>query len=125
MDAIKYFEEKKRMLNSVGRMGNKCDGVSCLICPISLRNNGSELDCGAFEIIHPEQAVAIVEEWSQEHPQKTMLSDFLEKYPNAKLNNDGTPYRICPHELGYCDKVDECKPFIRDCVSCWNRPLEE
>ena len=61
-------------------------------------------------------------DWSQEHPRKTMLQDFLEKYPYAKLRNDGTPEGICPDILGYEDGESWCD---RKCVKCWNRPLEE
>lgn len=115
MDAIKYFEEKKRMLDSIGRKSGICSGVSCSDCPFYA--NKRELLCGEFESEHPEKAVAIVEKWAEEHPSKTMLQDFLEKHPKAKLNDDGTPF-ICPHYLGYkyaCEK---------GCTDCWNRPIE-
>ena len=125
MDAVKYFEEKRRMLDSLGRTDRVCFGVECSNCPLHSQNNGRGLNCGELEVIYPEQAIEIIEKWSQEHPRKTMLQDFLEKYPKAKLFNDGTPYRICPEDLGYCDEVDDCKPYTRDCVACWNRPLEE
>ena len=125
MDAVKYFEEKRRMLDSLGRTKQRCDNVNCLDCPLYFKNNGIELYCGELEILYPERAIDIIEKWSQEHPRKTFLSDFLEKYPNAKLLKNGTPKNICPEDLGYCDKVDECKPFTDDCAVCWNRPLEE
>ena len=57
----------------------------------------------------------------KEHPQKTMLQDFLEKYPDAPLKDDGTPY-FCPHNIGYCKDASFCKGH--DCKYCWNRFVE-
>ena len=124
MDAVKYFEEKKRMLNSLGRTNGQCDGVKCLDCPLSSKNNGIDISCLELETSYPEEAVAIVEKWSKEHPQKTFLSDFLEKYPKAKLCENHSPYGTCPENLGYCEEI-YCETNKLDCVACWNRPLEE
>ena len=123
MDAVKYFGEKKRMLNSLGGTGGRCHSVRCLDCPLYSMNNGIDAVCEELELLYPERAIEIIEKWSQEHPRKTMLSDFLEKYPNAQLDKNGTPC-ICPDELGYCEGR-YCKPNELDCVKCWNRPLEE
>lgn len=119
MDAIKYFEEKKRMLDSLGRKSGICSGVNCSDCPFYAFKRG--LLCGEFESEHPEEAVAIVEKWAEEHPQKTMLQDFLEKYPNAPKEEDGMPMYVCPFHLGY-DPNKSC--VKRNCIDCWNRPLE-
>lgn len=123
MDAIKYFEEKKRMMNSLGRKNGICSGVNCNDCPFNLCTDKKGMLCGEIEFEYPEEAVAIVEKWAEEHPQKTMLMDFLEKYPKIKLASDGTPRSICPSDLGYEDQY--CELVNRDCVACWNRPLEE
>lgn len=122
MDAAKYFKEKKRMHNSLGRKSGVCDGVNCSNCPFSNTNNGKNLACTDFEAEYPEEAVAIVEKWAAEHQQKTMFQDFLEKYPNASLTSYGTPH-ICPHELGYEGK-ESAICFKRLCIDCWNRPIE-
>lgn len=116
MDAVKFIKERMRMCKSNG---------DCRSCELYDFKNNADMDCDTYIDEYPEQAVAIVEKWSQEHPRKTFLSDFLEKYPNAKLLKNGTPENICPEDLGYCDKVDECKPLTDDCAVCWNRPLEE
>ena len=34
MDAAKYFKERKRMLNSLGRKSGVCDGLMCSNCPL-------------------------------------------------------------------------------------------
>ena len=103
MDAAKYFKERKRMLNSLGRKSGVCDGLMCSNCPFADTKNGKNLNCSAFEAEYPEKAIAIVEKWAAEHPQKTIFQDFLEKYPNASLTSYGTPH-ICPCELGYEEK---------------------
>ena len=125
MDAVKYFKEKKRMLNSLGRTEGRCYDVECSTCLFCSKNNGIGVGCGELELSYPERAIEIIEKWSQGHPQKTILQDFLEKYPKAKLRNDGTPTGVCPEDLGYC-KGRYCNEINKlDCLACWNRPLEE
>lgn len=119
MDAIKYFEEKRRMLDSLGRTGGHCDSVGCFECPFHLQQKTDT--CREFEIEYPEEAVAIVEKWSEEHPRKTFLSDFLEKHPKAPLDSEFETPKCCPSSLGYTEN-EKC---VSDCVKCWNRPLEE
>ena len=41
--------------------------------------------------MHASESSAIIDKWCAEHPQKTYLQDFLEKFPNAKLDDDGEP----------------------------------
>ena len=124
MDAVKYFKEKRRMLNSLGRKFKICGGVLCSDCPFSNINNGKGLPCSDFEAEYPEEVVAIVEKWAAEHPPKTMLQDFLERYPNAPLDKiDGTPI-ICPYEIGYEERCLDRDCNDIGCVKCWNRPIE-
>lgn len=112
MDAVKYFEEKRRMLNSLGRTGRACDGVKCAECPFCTQNSG----CIMTEL----ESLEIVEKWSLEHPQKTILQDFFEKFPKADMGAV-IDNLFCPKFCGYeiactedCDKSEDC----------WNRPLE-
>lgn len=57
-----------------------------------------------------------------EHPEETRLTQFLKYYPNAVLNNDGTPHEICARNLG----IREFKGCLTEsCVDCWNTPIEE
>ena len=113
MDAIKYFKEKKRMCDKIKR--------DCYKCPLGQTNNGRKANCEGLQLGYPEESVEIVEKWSLENPQKTMLQDFLEKHPNAPLRESGLPKYVCPNLLGYIDMEKENCP---DCVGCWNRPLE-
>ena len=98
MDAVEFFKEKRRMCDS---FDDHCAG-----CEIKSAKNG--ITCGAYIKKYPEQAVAIVEKWSAEHPQEILLED-------------GVPLRVCPHFLGICK--DKCSS-MRNCKECWNRPLE-
>lgn len=114
-----YFAEKARMTkkNKLGR----CK-LYCGECLLNNKNNGTSenLLCGAFEAVYPEKAIAIVQKWSDEHPQKTYLSEFLEHYPNAQLSDKGLPM-ICPHILGLMRR-DDCKA---NCIECWGQTIED
>ena len=112
MDAVKFFEEKKRMCKSLGE--------GCTGCMIHITK--CELRCWQFCEKYPERAVDIVKEWSAKHPKEIRFTYFLKCFPNAMLLEDGVPLRVCPHFLGICK--DKCSS-MRNCKECWNRPLEE
>lgn len=112
MDAVKFLKEKYRMTK-------ECS-IRCTDCPLCTGKNTTGLRCGDLQGVYPEIAVAIVEKWSEEHPQETRLSQFLKYYPNALMEDDGTP-EVCVNELGL-KRDDGC---ISNCIKCWNRPLEE
>ena len=82
-------------------------------------NNGEGLSCPTFEMYYPEKAIEVVQKWSDEHPQRTYLSEFLKNYPNAPLEDGGTPKGVCPHTLGLTD-IDDCDD---NCIKCWNQPI--
>ena len=105
-----YFAEKLRMTKRTRRQGCK---IKCSECPLSSQNNGTSdsMSCITFEMYHPEKAIAIVQKWSDEHPQKTYLSEFLKNYPNAPLDDDGTPKGVCPRALGLMD-IDDCDDTV-------------
>lgn len=119
-----YFNEKQRMTKKrklyVGIY--KCE-LDCSDCPLSSLNNDAtdKMTCSEFETLCPEQAIKAVQRWSDEHPPKTYLSEFLKTYPNAKLRDDGTPKGVCPYNLGLKD-IDDCDKY-QTCVECWNQPM--
>lgn len=117
-----YFAEKARMTKK-DKLG-RCK-LYCGECLLNNKNNGTSenLLCGAFEAIYPEKAIEIVQRWSDEHPQKTYLSELLKAFPNAQLNDSGMPKGMCPHELGLKD-ID-CGKTDNACVKCWNQPIED
>lgn len=114
-----YLAEKLRMTKKRKRM---CE-IDCDDCPLNSKNNGVHTLCKDFESLYPDKAIMVVQKWSDEHPPKTYLSEFLKHYPNVKLNHDGTPEEIyCPQLLGLMSK-DDCKKYC-DCADCWNQPVE-
>lgn len=114
-----YLSEQARMTKSSN--AGVCR-ISCNHCPLSRFNNDEEMLCTELELRHPEKAIAIVQKWSDEHPQTTYLSEFLKNYPNAKLGENGVPMNMCPSILGLQD-LENCGEI--SCVECWNQPVEE
>lgn len=112
-----YFSEKARMSKTT--KSGTCK-VVCEKCPLSSDNNGVGECCTDFEMLYPEKAIAIVQKWSDEHPQKTFVTEFLKNYPCAVVNGDGIPNSVCPYDLGLMDKHD-CR---KTCIECWNQPAE-
>lgn len=110
-----------------------CGRNICFECPLSSNSNGKNKVCRAFENNYPSEAIEIVQKWSDEHPPKTLLTEFLERYPNAKMNGDGFPSNIIPCSLGLIERKDICKNRClyfydkgrRPCYDCWNTLVEE
>lgn len=120
-----YFAEKRRMTKRRKIYGNAymCK-IDCANCPLNSLNDGTNdmTSCSDFEALYPEKAIEIVQRWSDEHPQKTYLSEFLKNYPNTPLDDDGTPDSICPYDLGLMS-IDDCNKDY-NCVKCWNQPIK-
>ena len=108
MDALEFFMGKSRMCNSFG--SDSCDG-----CKFKVEKGA--MYCHTYIKKYPERAIEIVEEWLEEHPEETYLTQFLKHYPNAPLNRNGAP-PICIKDLGIY--TDTCI----DCLKCWNTPIE-
>ena len=116
-----YFTEKLRMTK---RTKNGLCKIKCSNCPLCNNNNGEGLSCPTFEIYYPEKAIEVVQKWSDEHPQKTFLTEFLKNYPNAELDH-GVP-KVCLKKLGAvsdCAKTKKGDLHI-SCYRCWNQPVE-
>lgn len=90
-----YFAEKKRMTKITNTGVCK---IKCTNCPLSEKNNGKGRLCVDYEMHHPEEAISIVQRWSDEHPQRTYLTEFLKHYPNIELDEYDTPklYALIP-----------------------------
>lgn len=114
MDAVEFIKERNRMCDSVD---------SCSKCQVY-----DELKQCDFCTEDPEKLVRIVEQWSKEQPQKTVMQDFFEKFPNAPKTMLGYPYP-CAKDLGY-PKSDSCSFGLKNtpganCRACWSRPMED
>lgn len=116
MDAVKFLKEYNRMLK---KPENGSCGINCEGCPISSYNNGHDVSCQILRVNYPEDAVRIVNKWSEEHPQKTYLMDFLEKHPNCRRGDNGIP-DSCRDNI-YGTNID-CR--CTSCEKCWHEPME-
>ena len=68
----------------------------------------------------PDNADEIVDNWLKEHPAKTYMQDFFEKFPNAMKATNGRP--------GFCrgfiyGREPECPDG--GCAECWNQEMKE
>lgn len=117
-----YLKEKLRMSRYDAR--ERFCKTKCENCPLSHYNNGKDSLCEEFEKEYPEEAIAIVQKWSDEHPQKTYQDDFFEKFPNAQKDSDGTPK--CCREIAYNKAWSDCYCNCVDrCYECWNEAMPE
>lgn len=114
MDAVKFLEELARMVTN----GNKIETVTDFY--ITVETKHPAFGDRKYSFAACKDTVSGVERWSEAHPQKTRLQDFLEKYPNASLQEDGMP-KSCGALLGYCKNCEESK---NNCKTCWNQPIE-
>ena len=114
MDAVKFVK-------TLGRM---CD-AECIKCEFWKRRSRWE-SCNAWQKNHPEEAVAIVEQWAAEHPIKTRQSEFLEHYPGARISIHGC-LNICPMDV-FSDAEINCIN-AQPCFECkkafWLAEVEE
>lgn len=108
-----YMHEKKRMTKAYE---SEVCGIKCENCPLGKGNNGKDISCLRLELNHYNYAIQIVQEWSNDNPPKTFLSEFLRNYPNAVVDGDGVPRGICPYEMGLT-KEHDC---MQTCEQCWN-----
>lgn len=117
MDAVKFLKEMGRMCASVKE--------ECGRCPLPFACPFDDAP-SIFADKEIEGLVDSVEKWSSEHPAKTRLMDFLEKYPNAPMV-DGIPQHVIPKYLGYCSTTIclACEHKRDTYDFCWNLPLEE
>lgn len=68
-----------------------------------------------------ERAIKILQKWSNEHPKKTYVQDFLEKFPDAPRYESvkGGNLQACRAAI----YGGECPGTA--CAGCWNEPMEE
>lgn len=75
MDAVKFIEEHRRMYKVTGKhLPTLAEGIPA------------------------EDVVKEVEEWAAAHPRKTRKSVFLERYPQADIDNTGLLI-LCPKRI--------------------------
>ena len=118
MDAVQYLKLK-------GKMTLNCQ-TDCRICRLSRYNNSLNKSCRMLEPQNADKAVEIIEKWAEEHPVKTRMSDFIEKFPRATVLKYGNNeyIDICPVSI---DTTRTCPNG--ECKKCkfkyWNEDAED
>lgn len=118
MDAKIFLEEAHRMCKAQHNCKDcpAYDGEICHLCYVPTGTNNLV------------QMIETVKKWSEEHPKKTRLMDFLGKYPNAPIGEDGTP-NFTPRSLGYCGNIAGCyackKGEGKPATWCWEQEVED
>lgn len=105
MDAVDFLKAKNRICKSRDSYPN-----DCWACPIGNGSGGCQAGVVENQRITEEELVQIVKKWSKEHPIKTRQSEILKRFPNAKLDEEGT-ISICPRAV---DSTFETNG------KCWN-----
>lgn len=107
-----FFEELNRLTQGCL--------ICCEDCPLCECNNSTQENCFVFIMRHYNEATNIVQKWSDENPQMTLLEYLKKLLPNVRIGYDGTP-SMCPSDLGLEPEVF----CTYNCKKCWNRPYEE
>lgn len=103
MDVMEFFSGFRRMCKSSNDCakceyhGDKCNNVIDFL----------------------EKTVAAVEQWSKEHPRKTRQSEFLERYPEAQID-DNDVLSVCPAVISPSHRKDGggCFNIHKKCTDC-------
>ena len=85
MDAVEFIRERNRMCKHFR---------GCAECPA-----GGMICSTIWGMNDTERLVQVVEEWAKEHPHKTRQSEFLERWPEARIDKATGVLTICPAEL--------------------------
>lgn len=107
MDAVKFIEERRRMF------------------AMSAGTKYSLFDMNTSA----EDVVKEVEEWSAAHPRKTRQSVFLERYPEAQID-DNDVLSVCPAIISPSHRKDRggCFNIYKRCTDCrrefWTQEVE-
>ena len=116
-DTVLFLTEHKRMCNAISGE----DGLyGCCECGLYDTEEGEcGYEHGKFDNCFGE-AVAIVQKWHDEHTQKTYAMDFIEKFPNAFVVNDGKRPYVCRNHI-----YGSTNCGGKTCTDCWNEVMPE
>lgn len=113
---INFLHELKRLCDSrdecVANAANKEDCPMFGICRFTYSKICAK---------DAEKAIEIVQKWSDEHPKKTYVQDFFEKFPDAQRL--GTAKNEYPSACRNTIYNKRCPG--EGCYKCWNEPMEE
>lgn len=111
MDAVEFLKKLKRMCDE----NRDINEGSCYGCEIFAKKVYIGISCSSFTEQYPEEAVAIIEKWSAEHPAKTRQSEFLKVLPFAPTDENGVPITMPCHVDYRASK--RCNSYT-DCGAC-------
>lgn len=114
----------------------------CVSCPVGLlKKNDRSLSCAvtpdkktSIWFAHWDKVKPLVDHWIEEHPVKTYLMDFKEKFPNDSLCHHSSFYKgypandkdaldaLCRCNI-YGDSEKKCFGFA-NCKDCWDMEME-
>ena len=111
MDALEYLKIK-------GEMTNTCK-MKCDECPLYDKSNNKQLGCKRFEMLYPEEAIKIVEDWKKEHP----IISNMDKYKEVIKETFGDDFEIeiCGNKP--YENIPDCRCCMMNCDECiefWN-----
>ena len=117
MDALEFLRERRRMCNSYkSRDGCPLEEGKCVVNSVAPDEDLKKM-------------IATVEQWSKEHPRKTMQSVFLAQYPEAEIDANGV-VGLCPTYISaaHGDSHRNCNHPERLCKDCrrefWMQEVE-
>ena len=114
MDAVEFLKTLSKMCN--------CE---CYKCEFGKRLIRFET-CTVWRKTHPEEAVAIVEQWAKEYPVKTRQSVFLKQWPDARINDVDGVLEIQPCKLNRdMSATCQCTPCVVCRKAFWLAEVED
>lgn len=117
---IDFFSELKRVCDS--RAECTAGAANKEQCPMFVFCRRTLVTQRAEELI---RAIESLQKWSNEHPRKTYVQDFFEKFPEAKKDKEGVPW-ICRANCygGSCQHSAVSGAGPAPCKACWNEEME-
>ncbi|MCU7381076.1 hypothetical protein OBO34_22430 [Clostridiales Family XIII bacterium ASD5510] len=110
--------EFKEFVKKFWRM---CKNTDCMCCDVT---TDEITECQEWIFENPDEAEKIVSTWDKEHPVRTYLKDFQEKFPKSTYFDSGVYCNACRKRLyGQIEDLDECS--YEDCELCWNQEVEK
>lgn len=116
MDAVEYLKTIKRMCELHKPI---CWGEdNHTPCELRIKANAKGMSCSDYTTTFSEEAVAIVEKWSKEHPRKTRQSEFLKMFPNALIFKEILTINPCVIDSSRFS-IEECHAYDDNNAGCF------
>ena len=116
MDAIEYLKTIKRMCELHKPI---CWGEdNHTPCELRIKANAKGMSCSDYTTTFSEEAVAIVEKWSKEHPIKTRQSEFLKMFPDALILKEILAINQCAIDSSRFG-IEECHAYDDNNAGCF------